>query len=425
MKLSEYILTEKNNNLKKRIIFHIDVNNAFLSWTAVHMLINGADVDIRNIPSVIGGDEENRHGIVLAKSPVAKQFGIKTGEPLYFARKKCPNIKVYKGNFKVYKEYSNAMIEIFKQYTDKIEQYSIDECSLDLTQFLLPEENIYEKAKRISTEIKEKLGFTVNIGIANNKVLAKMASDFEKPDKIHTLYDEEIKNKMWPLPISDLYMVGKRSILKFEKMGIKTIGDLANYDVNRLIKKFGKYGKMVWEYANGIDNSPVKVNEDKPKGIGNSITLPSDISNIEKLNEILLNLVEQVAYRLRKQKMLAYVVDVQIKTNEFKVYSHQKKMSFPTDTTVQIYNEAKILLNELYNKSNNKLIRLIGIRVDHLIEPENSQITLFDIIEDNKTTIKQKKLDKMIDSLKDKYGYNIVTRAVSIKSDINTDKNKI
>lgn len=417
------IFLENKNG--ERIIFHIDVNNAFLSWTAVDMLKNGEKIDIRNIPSVIGGDESNRHGIVLAKSPIAKQFGIKTGDPLYLARRKCKNLKVYQGNFNIYKKYSNSMIEIFKRYTNQIEQYSIDECSLDLTEFLLPAEKAYEKAKIISTEIKKELGFTVNIGIANNKLLAKMASDLEKPDRIHTLYKEEIENKMWPLPVSDLYMVGRKSILKFEKMGIKTIGDLAHYDKNILIKKMGKYGKLIWEYANGIDNEPVNPNKEKAKGIGNSITLPYDTSDVEKLNEILLELVEQVTYRLRKQKMKAYVVDVQIKNNEFKVFSHQRKLASPSDSTAQIYKEGKKLLEEIYNKSSNKLIRLVGVRVDNLVEHDNSQISIFDSLEKDKESIKQKNLDNMLDLLKDKYGYNIITRAVILNSKVKTDKNKI
>ena len=270
----------------ERFILHVDVNNAFLSWEAVERLKNGEKIDIRTIPAVIGGDESQRHGIVLAKSPVAKQFGIKTGEPLYFARKKCPNIKVFEGNFTVYKKYSKAMIEIFKRHTNQIEQFSIDECFLDLTGFLLPNEQLIERAYKISTQIKEELGFTVNVGVSSNKLLAKMASDFEKPDKIHTLYTKEIPNKMWPLPVSDLFMVGRNSIPKLEKMGIKTIGDLAKKEEKEIIKRFGKYGKIIWEYANGIDNSPVEENHAKPKGIGNSVTLPQDVSNIEKLEEV-------------------------------------------------------------------------------------------------------------------------------------------
>lgn len=399
----------------ERFILHVDVNNAFLSWTAVEKLKNGEKLDIRTIPAVIGGDESQRRGIVLAKSQLAKQFGIKTGEPLYLARQKCPEVKVFSSDFRVYSKYSKAMIEIFKEYTDKIEQYSIDECSLDLTNFLLPNETILEKAKQISREIKEKLGFTVNIGIAHNKLLAKMASDFEKPDKVHTLYEEEIPNKMWPLPVSDLYMVGRRSLPKLEKMGIKTIEDLAKKDQNVLIKKFGKFGKMIWEYANGIDNEPVTVNNDKPKGIGNSVTLPQDVSNIEKLDETLLALAEQVAYRLRKQELLANVVNVQIKTNDFKTFSHQRKMDEPTDSTKYIYSESKKLLEVLYKNSINKQIRLIGLRVDNLEGKDQIQLSLF-----NQTDIekeKQRKVDKAVDAIKEKFGYEMITRAGKMKAD--------
>lgn len=406
----------------ERLILHIDVNNAFLSWTAVEKLKNGEKLDIRTVPAVIGGDESQRRGIVLAKSQLAKQFGIKTGEPLYLARQKCPAVKVFNSDFKVYTKYSKAMVEIFKEYTDKIEQYSIDECSLDLTNFLLPNETIQEKAKQISKEIKEKLGFTVNIGIAHNKLLAKMASDFEKPDKIHTLYEEEISKKMWPLPVSDLYMVGRKSLPKLEKMGIKTIEDLAKSDQNILIKKFGKFGKMIWEYANGIDNEPVTVNNEKPKGIGNSVTLPQDVSNIEKLEETLLALTEQVAYRLRKQELLANVVNVQIKTNDFKTFSHQRKMDEPTDSTKYIYNEAKKLLEFLYNNSINKQIRLIGVRVDNLEDKEQMQMSLFSQTDLEKE--KQKKVDKAVDAIKERFGYEIITRAGKMKADKLLRKNK-
>ena len=388
---------------------HVDVNNAFLSWTAVDRLNKGEKVDIRTIPAVIGGDEAERRGIVLAKSFIAKQFGIKTGEPLYIARKKCPQIQVFPSNYTIYKKYSNQMIEIFKKYTDQIEQVSIDECSLDLTHFILKGEKIEEKAKSISTEIKEKLGFTVNIGIAHNKLLAKMASDFEKPDKIHTLYENEIPVKMWPLPISDLIMVGRKTIPKLQKIGIKTIGDLANRGEQDIIKRFGKLGKTIWEYANGIDNSPVQVNNDKPKGIGNSVTLPQDVSDIAKLNEVLLALCEQVSFRLRKQNMLANVVNVQIKTSTFDIYTHQKKMEEGTDSTKYIYNEAKELLCTLYNSLSNKKVRLIGLRVDNLTDEAEMQISLF--IDKNADKETQRKVDHVVDKIKEKYGYDAITRA--------------
>lgn len=393
----------------ERYILYIDVNNAFLSWTAVDRLKNGEKVDIRTIPSVIGGDETERKGIVLAKSPIAKQFGIKTGETLYIARKKCPQLQIYSSDFSVYRKYSNAMIEILENHTNKIEQMSIDECAIDLTNFLHKGETIEEKARQISNQIKTKLGFTVNIGIASNILLAKMASDFEKPDKIHTLYQDQIQDKLWGLPISNLFMVGRKTIPKLEKIGIKTIGDLAKRKETDIINRFGKFGKTIWEFANGIDNREVQVNDRKPKGIGNSVTLPQDIDDIEKLEQVLLALCEQVTYRLRKQKMLSQVVNVQIKTSTFDVYTHQKKLKEETDSTKYIFMEAKKLLNQLYNTSINKKIRLIGIRIDSLIKNELIQISLFNTKHEEKE--KQKKVDNTVDKLKEKYGYDKITRA--------------
>ncbi len=388
----------------KKQILHVDVNNAFLSWTAVEMLKNGYETDIRTIPSVIGGDERKRSGIVLAKSPIAKTFGIVTGETLYQARMKCSNLQVFSSNYKSYKKYSDMLYNLLLDYTDKIERYSIDECFLDMTEYLQGD-TLLNKAKEINRRVREELKFTVNIGVSENKLLAKMASDFTKPDKIHTLYKEEIEEKMWKLPVSELFMIGRRTIPKLNNMRIKTIKDLAIYDKNILIKKFGKHGKLMWEYANGIDNTEVIYKKEKPKGIGNSITLPQDINNILKLEEILLSITEQVTFRLRKYNMLANVVNVQLRTNEFKDFSHQKKLGIATSNTKEIYNKAKEILEEMYN---NKLsIRLIGMRVDNLIEKNQVQISLFD----NTESKKQEKLDEVVDKLKDKYGYNTITRA--------------
>ncbi len=393
----------------ERQILHVDVNNAFLSWTAVERLKNGESLDIRTIPAIIGGDEAQRKGIVLAKSNLAKQVGIQTGEPIYFARKKCPDLKIYQSNFSVYRKYSNQLYNLLLEYTDRIERFSIDECFLDMTQFIPKGKNLLQIAYEISRRVKEELGFTVNVGVAHNKLLAKMASDFEKPDKVHTLFENEISTKMWNLPVAELFMVGRRSLPKFQKMGIKTIKDLAQKDEAQMVKVFGKYGKMIWEYANGIDNSEVNFEEEKPKGIGNSITLPYDYADIEKLEEVLVALVEQVAYRLRCHKMLAEVVNVQIKTNEFKVYSHQRKLMMPTDNTKIILDEAKKLLHELYDKTP---IRLIGVRVDKLCESKELQLSLFD-----NTSNKQTKIDKVVDELKQKYGYDKVTRAGKMNLD--------
>lgn len=389
----------------ERQILHVDVNNAFLSWTALDMLKHGSEIDIREIPAVIGGDESKRSGIVLAKSMKAKECGVKTAETIYQARIKCPGLKVFPSNFKIYRYYSNQLYQLLLEYTDKIERFSIDECFLDMTHYLM-NDTLLNKGKEINRRVKEELGFTVNVGVAHNKLLAKMASDFTKPDRVHTLFKEEIPSKMWTLPVSELFMLGKRTVPKLYNMQIKTIGDLAKTNKKILQDKFGKHGTMMWEYANGIDNSEVKYQKEKPKGIGNSVTLPEDIANIDKLEEILLALTEQVTYRLRKQKMLARVVNVQLRTKDFVDTSHQKKLSNATASTKEILEVAKELLEQMYRKGTP--IRLIGVRVDDLTDTEEMQISLFNDVAKNE---KQEKLDKTIDKLKEKYGYNLITRA--------------
>ena len=389
----------------ERQILHVDVNNAFLSWTALDMIKNGSEIDIREIPAVIGGDESKRSGIVLAKSMKAKECGVKTAETIYQARIKCPGLKVFPSNFKVYRYYSNQLYQLLLEYTDKIERFSIDECFLDMTHYLM-NDTLLNKGKEINRRVKEELGFTVNVGVAHNKLLAKMASDFTKPDRVHTLFENEIPNKMWTLPVSELFMLGKRTVPKLYNMQIKTIGDLAKTNKRILQDKFGKHGAMMWEYANGIDDSEVKYIQEKPKGIGNSVTLPEDISNIDKLEEIVLALTEQVTYRLRKQNMLARVVNVQLRNKDFVDTSHQRKLPNATASTKEIFNHAKELLEQMYRKGT--AIRLIGVRVDDLTDKEEMQISLF---HDEAKNEKQEKLDKTIDKIKEKYGYNFITRA--------------
>ena len=279
-----------------------------------------------------------------------------------------------------------------------------------MTSFLKPNETLLSRANMICVEIKNSLGFTVNIGLSSNKLLAKMASDFEKPDKIHTLYPHEIATKMWCLPVSELFMVGKRSINKLNKIGIYTIGDLATINQSVLIKLFGKYGKVLWEYANGIDNTEVIKDYVKPKGISNSVTLPYDVSDIEKLNEVLLALAEHVCYRLRSYNLLAMSISVQLKTNEFKVFSHQRKLLIATDSTKVIYHEAKLLLGELYQKQR---IRLVGMRISNFIDKNEMQLSLFDL----ELSQKQKNIDITLDRLKKKYGYNKITKAGKMNID--------
>lgn len=385
-------------------ILHVDVNNAFLSWTAVYMLKNGYPLDIRTIPSIIGGDEEKRSGIVLAKSPIAKKLGIVTGEPIYFARKKCNKLEVFPSNFKIFNKYSNDLYNLLLEYTDKIERFSIDECFLDLTGYLQNRKLIdiaYEINKRVEKELK----FTVNVGVSSNKLLAKMASDFEKPNKVHTLYEYEIEDKMWSLPVSELFMIGRKTVPKLYNLGIKTIGDLAKTNKEFLSKRFGKFGIMIWNYANGIDDSEVKNTKEDPKSIGNSVTLPKDIKSIDEIQKIIVALCEQVSFRLRKYNLIANTVNVQLRTKDFVDYSHQKQLKYATSSTKQILETAKEVLLEMYK---NEPIRLVGVRVDNLENKDEIQLSFFSQEEVEK---KQDKLDTVLDNLKNKYGYNFITRA--------------
>ena len=394
-----------------RDILHVDVNNAFLSWTAVEMLKNGNDLDIRTIPSIIGGDEARRSGIVLAKSMKAKECGVVTAETIYQAKKKCPNLQIFKGlPYKKYQEYSNSLYNLLLEYTDKIERFSIDECFLDMTEYLRGD-TLINKAKEISKRVREELKFTVNVGVAHNKLLAKMASDFKKPDLVHTLFENEVPTKMWPLPASELFMLGRKTVPKLYNMGIKTIGDLAKTDRELLIKKFGKHGNLMWEYANGIDYSPVKYKKELPKSIGNSTTFPKDITNKEELEQILLALTEQVTFRLRKYNLLANVVNVQLRTNKFENFSHQSRLDFTTANTKNIYEKAKKLLGEMYKKG--VPFRLIGLKVDDLANKDEVQLSFFSKEDD----VKQEKLDKIIDKINEKYGINSVERAGKMNLD--------
>lgn len=336
-------------------------------------------------------------------------MGIQTGESLFSARQKCNHLLIVPSNHELYRNYSNKLYQLFTEYTDKIERFSIDECFLDMTDAIKTRQELRKIAEEINKRVKEHFKFTVNVGISTNKLLAKMASDFEKPDKIHTLYPEEIQEKMWKLPASELFMVGRRSIPKLQRMGITTIGDIATYDKRILIKNFGKFGLTIWEYANGIDKSEVCYEPEEPKGIGNSITLPFDIYDIEKLYEILLTLVEKVAYRLRKEKMKADTITVHIRTKNFKNYSHSKKMKSKTDSSKVIYEEAKELLKELHKE---EAVRLLGVRVEGLSSGKEAQISLFNEQIDKK----QEKIDKVMDELKEKYGYFKITKAGEINS---------
>lgn len=385
-----------------RIIMHIDVNNAFLSWTAIDLLKKGHKTDIRNEYAVIGGDESKRRGIVLAKSMPAKNKGVKTAETLYSARKKCPYLNVYPPNRKLYSTMSKKLFELLSKYTSDIEILSIDECFMDYT----PIKNIYGDelsfAKKIKNEIYNTLGFTVNIGIANNKLCAKMASDFTKPNKIHTLYNYEVKEKMWPLPIRDLYGIGKSSEIKLKNLKIDTIGELANIDKNILIPYFKNQTNRIVELANGIDKEEVISEVSDPKCISSTTTLIYDYDDIEEINKELKYISDKLSKELKEKNKYCYTIAIVLKDMYFKSSTHQTKLKNCTDDKDIIYDISTKLFREHWN---NIPIRLIGIRLDSLTENNDYQISLFENV---KEKANDEKLKKTVDLLRKKYGDDII-----------------
>lgn len=386
----------------ERIILHIDVNNAFLSWTAVYLLNNGYGEDIRNIVSVIGGDESKRSGIVVAKSPLAKKYGIVSAETLYSARKKYPKLQVFRPNYSFYGEISNKLFSFLKKITPDIEIASIDECYMDYGKI----KGIYGDEILFAHKLKDKIyslfGFTVNIGIANNKLCAKMASDFLKPNMVHTLYDREIASKMWPLPIDELFMVGKSTSSKLRMLGIKTIGDLANFDSYRLSKYFKNYKDLI-DRAWGLDDSEVDSSLYVNKGISNEVTLPFDATDSSMLFDSLFSLSDKVSNRIKNMDKYAFVVCVVLKDSFFKRRSHQIKLKNPVNDASEIFSISKRLLSEMWKDDDR--IRLVGIRLDDLVNDYNYQLSLFDDKVSEKDNV-----DKILFDINKKLGYDAVKK---------------
>lgn len=396
---------------------HIDVNNAFLAWTAVELLKTNYH-DIRLKDAVIGGSKESRRGIVLAKSISAKNKGIKTGERIFNAIEKIPTLEVYPPNFELYSKRSHELFALLSKYTPDIEVFSIDECFIDYTKVQRLHGDPLLFAQKISKEIYDIFGYTVNIGIGNNKLCAKMASDFSKPNKIHTLYKEEVSSKLWNLNVDELLWIGKKSAIKLHELNIHTIKDLANAKYEELYKYFKNQTTRMIENANGIDNSPVVSEKWAPKGISNSTTFEKDLDNINDVIIILKKLCENVAISLREQNKYASVISVNIKDSFFNSYSHQKKLTNATNITKEIIDASVLLLKELWN---DEPIRLVGIRLDQLTTNSNHQLSIFDKVEERQ---KDTKLDNTLDTLKQKFGSDIINPAVIKDSSIKKKKLK-
>lgn len=395
------------------VIFHIDVNSAYLSWTAVEQLKNGAEVDLRKIPSIIGGDKKSRHGVVLAKSISAKKYGIRTGEPVVNAFHKCPGLVMEPPNHKMYREKSEKLMEYLRGFTTKIEQVSVDECYMDFTEISGRYPSPLDAAFLMKNGIREKFGFTVNVGISENKLLAKMASDFEKPDRVHTLFLKEVPAKMWPLPVGELFMAGKSSVDVLKKLEIRTIGDLANADLGLIELHLKSHGKMLWEFANGIDHSAVHWEQAEAKGIGNSTTLAEDASTYEEAKKVFMELAESVGRRLRKAGQKACMVSMEIKYYDFQSMSHQMQLPKPTNEDQVLYESACRLFLEAWS---GEPVRLLGIRTAKLVDAaEPEQLSIFDIEIPKPMDEKHERLNAAMRKIKEKYGEDAVMKASRMK----------
>lgn len=394
--------------MAQRVIFHVDANSAFLSWTAAYKVkVLGEEQDIREVPSVVAGDKESRHSIILAKSTPAKKYGIQTGEPLFQALEKCPDLVVVQPDYSLYVEASRHFVEMLRTFSPVVEQYSIDEAWVDMT----GTERLWGPprlaAEKMRQRIWEELGFTVNVGISSNKLLAKMAGDFEKPNKVHTLFPEEVEQKFWPLPVRDLFLVGAATERKLKLLGIYTIGDLAKADVSVLKRRLGKHGETIWHFANGRNADAVTPEPAENKGYGNSVTTPLDVLTHEQGHQVLLSLCETVASRMRADDKCGSCVTVHLRTNAFHHFSHQSCLLGATNITGEIYREACRVFDEAWDGITP--LRQIGVQMTRLSREPYQQ---FDFLSGMTPVQYEKKikLDETVDALRDKYGEDAIRR---------------
>ena len=395
--------------MAERVIFHVDANSAFLSWTAAYRVkVLGETEDLRDVPSVVAGDKESRHSIILAKSTPAKKYGIQTGEPLFQALEKCPELRIVPPDYPLYVEASRHFVAMLRQFSPCVEQYSIDEAWVDMT----GTERLWGSprlaAETMRKRIWEELGFTVNVGISSNKLLAKMAGDFEKPNKVHTLFPEEMESKMWPLPVRALFLVGAATERKLKMYGIYTIGDLAKTDVKVLRKRLGKHGETIWHFANGRNADAVTPEPAENKGYGNSVTTAQDVVTHEQAYQVILSLCETVASRMRQDGKCGSCISIHLRTNEFHHFSHQMILHGATNITTEIFDAACKIFDEAWDGVTP--LRQLGVQMTRLSSEPYQQFDLFS----GMTPVQYEKklrLDETVDALRDKFGEDIIRRA--------------
>ena len=371
------VVSKKNLSFApvERVIFHIDVNSAFVSWTAVKILREGGP-DMRLVPSVVSGDPSDRRSIVTAASMPAKKLGVKVATPVSMALRICPDLVILRGDWEWYKACSRGFINICREYSPVLQQFSVDECFIDMTYRLAGRDPV-AVATELKDRIRTELGFTVNVGVGSNKLLAKTASDFEKPDKVHTLWLNEVKEKMWPLPVRDLLWVGKKTEQRLLAYGIRTIGDLAAMPDASLARLVGrKFADQLHESANGVDDSPVDTEEWEAKSYSAERTFPKDLSDPKDIDRALFNVACIVAHRIRKHGISASCVSMFIKYKDFSVAQKQRQLSAPTDVTALILNEVRGMFTEIWDGATP--LRQVGIGLSKLTRETDAQLSLFE-----------------------------------------------
>lgn len=392
------------HNTFMRTIIHSDLNNFYAS---VECLRNP---EIRDKPVVVVGSKEDRHGIVLAKNMIAKNFGVKTGDVYWEAKQKCGNTLIeVPADFITYLNVSREVRAIYEDYTDRIEAYGIDECWLDVSSSLKLFGSGREIAETIRERIKKEIGLTVSIGVSWNKIFAKLGSDMKKPDAVTEITPENYKTKVWTLPVEDLLYVGRATQQKLNRIGIKTIGDLAQADEQTLVNLLGKWGSYLHTFANGKDESPVtKIGEEESiKSIGNSLTVYRDLVDDDDVEPVIYLLADSVCARMREAGLnKARTVHVYARANNLVGFQKQGKLSRPSGTMQYVAKTAFELFKEVYPWE--KPVRSLGISVSGFLFG-NEQLDLFGDLEKDE---KQKRLDNAIDKLRAKYGNNIIQAAI-------------
>ena len=390
---------------RPQYIAHVDANSAYLSWSAAEHLRRGGTLDYRTIPSVVGGDPKTRHGIVLAKSIPAKAYGIKTAELIWQACQKCPGLLVIPGDFEIYSRYSKAMVNILREYSDRVYVYSIDECFIDLTGMELLFGDPLTLVDTIRNRIRDELGFTVSVGISSNMLLAKIASDMRKPDATTTLFPDEIPAKLWPMPVEDMFMCGPASTKKLNQLGIYTVGHLAGTKPETMRQHLKSYGVMLWNYAHGISSNIVGgfKARDTPQSIGNSSVISFDVSTRKEASLIILALAESVSMRMREQHLVGHVISLSFRDIQFNGRQHQRRYPQALATVNEIHRGALQLLDELWQQD--IPLRQFGLRMSMLEQRSDFQQSLFPEID------KYENAEEAVFRIRKRYGKTSVFRA--------------